>query len=145
MGNSASNVQFSYEPPYGGNLPVNQNRGPLAGTLVGQFPSTYVNFFQVSFIWGSGERNPATERTEAWRVDGDGYTADFLVTVKGAPATIKGAMTLFQAGAGSTLDVNGSATVAIPLFGSKIEGVIVKQLAELLAHEEKFTKSRLPG
>ena len=48
------NIAFSYELAYGGDLPVNQNRGPLAGALVGQFPSTYVNFFQVSFIWGSG-------------------------------------------------------------------------------------------
>lgn len=47
------NVAFSYELAYGGDLPVNQNRGPLAGSLVGQFPSTYINFFQVSFIWGS--------------------------------------------------------------------------------------------
>jgi len=47
------NVAFSYELAYGGDLPVNQNRGPLAGSLVGQFPSSYINFFQVSFIWGS--------------------------------------------------------------------------------------------
>jgi len=47
------NVAFSYELAYGGDLPVNQNRGPLAGSVVGQFPSTYMNFFQVSFIWGS--------------------------------------------------------------------------------------------
>ena len=48
------NVAFSYELAYGGDLPVNQNRGPLAGAVVGQFPSTYINFFQASFIWGSG-------------------------------------------------------------------------------------------
>ena len=48
------NVAFSYELTYGGDLPVNQNRGPLAGAVVGQFPSTYINFFQASFIWGSG-------------------------------------------------------------------------------------------
>jgi long-chain fatty acid transport protein len=48
------NVAFSYELAYGGNLPVNQDRGPLAGAVVGQFPTSYVNFFQVSFIWGSG-------------------------------------------------------------------------------------------
>ena len=47
------NVAFSYELAYGGDLPVNQNRGPLAGSLVGQFPGVYTNFFQVSFIWGS--------------------------------------------------------------------------------------------
>jgi long-chain fatty acid transport protein len=50
------NVQFSYELAYGGDLPVNQNRGPLAGAVVGQFPTTYVNFFQVSFIWGSAPK-----------------------------------------------------------------------------------------
>jgi long-chain fatty acid transport protein len=47
------NVAFSYELAYGGDLPVNQNRGPMAGAVVGQFPSSYINFFQVSFIWGS--------------------------------------------------------------------------------------------
>lgn len=50
------NVAFSYELAYGGDLPVNQNRGPLSGALVRQFPSSYINLFQVSFIWGSGER-----------------------------------------------------------------------------------------
>lgn len=50
------NVAFSYEFTYGGDLPVNQNRGPLAGAVVGQFPSTYINFFQVSFIWGSSAK-----------------------------------------------------------------------------------------
>jgi long-chain fatty acid transport protein len=50
------NVAFSYELAYGGDLPVNQNRGPLAGAVVGQFPGTYMNFFQVSFIWGSAAK-----------------------------------------------------------------------------------------
>jgi long-chain fatty acid transport protein len=52
--NPKLNVAFSYELAYGGDLPVNQNRGPLAGAVVGQFPSAYINFFQVSFIWGKG-------------------------------------------------------------------------------------------
>lgn len=52
--NPKLNIQFSYELAYGGDLPVNQNRGPMAGSLVGQFPNTYVNFFQMSFIWGKG-------------------------------------------------------------------------------------------
>jgi long-chain fatty acid transport protein len=50
---STLNVAFSYELTYSGSLPVNQNRGPLAGAVVGQFPSAYLNFFQLSFIWGS--------------------------------------------------------------------------------------------
>ena len=35
---SVLNVAFSYELAYGGDLPVNQNRRPLAGAVVGQFP-----------------------------------------------------------------------------------------------------------
>jgi len=55
------NVAFSYELAYSGDLPVNQNRGPLAGTLVGQFPGTYANFFQVSLIWGTGGTQTTSE------------------------------------------------------------------------------------
>ena len=68
--------------------------------------------------------DPATERTEDWQADGDGYVAQFSVVVKGAPASIKGTMTLAPAGDGSTLAVKGEAAVPIPLFGSKIEAVI---------------------
>lgn len=56
---SKLNVALSYELACSGDLPVNQNRGPLAGAVVGQYPGAYLNFFQVSFIWGSGERKPA--------------------------------------------------------------------------------------
>lgn len=87
--------------------------------------------------------DPATERTEDWKVDGDGYVADFSVVVKGAPATIKGTMTLANAGAGSTLAVKGEAAVPIPLFGGKIEAVIAQQIGLLLASEETYTQSRL--
>ncbi|MGE3151655.1 MAG: hypothetical protein AB7G48_10435 [Nitrospiraceae bacterium] len=58
--NAKLNVQFSYELAYGGNLSVNQNRGPLAGAVAGQFPGTYMNFFQVSFIWGGGGTTAAS-------------------------------------------------------------------------------------
>lgn len=52
------NVAFSYELAYSGTISVNQDRGPLGGSVVGQFPGAYINFFQVSFIWGSGSRTP---------------------------------------------------------------------------------------
>ncbi|WP_395726020.1 DUF2505 domain-containing protein [Nakamurella sp.] len=89
--------------------------------------------------------DPSTERTENWRPDGDGYTADFSVTVQGAPASLKGTMSLTNAGSGSTLSVVGSAAVPIPIFGAKIEGVIASQISELLASEEAYIKSRLAG
>lgn len=89
--------------------------------------------------------DPSTERTETWKVDGDGYTADFSVTVQGAPASLKGTMALANAGSGSTLNVTGSAAVPIPIFGSKIEGVIASQISDLLASEETYTRARLGG
>ena len=87
--------------------------------------------------------DPATERTEEWHIKGAAYVADFTVIVKGAPASIKGTMTLAADGDGSTLVVKGSAAVPIPLFGSKIEGVIVEQIGKLLASEEVYTQSRI--
>jgi hypothetical protein len=87
--------------------------------------------------------NLGTQRTENWRPDGDGYVADFAVTIKGAPASMKGTMTLGPDGAGSVLTVAGQATVPIPLFGGKIESVIVEQVGELMAAEESYTQSRL--
>ena len=87
--------------------------------------------------------DPSTERIETWQVDGDAYTADFSVTVQGAPASLKGTMALTNVGSGSTLNVSGSAAVPIPIFGAKIEAVIASQIGELLASEETYTKSRL--
>ena len=104
-------------------------------------PASVLPSMVASMIQG----DPATERTETWKVDGDGYTADFLLTVKGAPATIKGTMSLTNVGSGSTLNVVGAAAVPIPIFGSKIEGVIAKQITELLASEETYTRSHLLG
>jgi hypothetical protein len=89
--------------------------------------------------------NPVTERTEDWRPDGDGYLADFSVTVKGAPASLKGTMTLSPAGAGSTLTVQGNASVPIPMFGGKIEQTIADQIGELLQMEGDYTRTHLAG
>ena len=102
-------------------------------------PASVLPSMVASMIQG----DPATERTEDWRVDGDTYVADFSVIVKGAPATIKGTMTLSPAGEGSTLVVDGQAAVPIPLFGSKIEAVIAEQIGALLTSEETYTRSKL--
>lgn len=87
--------------------------------------------------------DPVTERTEAWRSNGDGYVADFSLTVKGAPASVKGTMTLTATGAGSAFVVNGTATVPIPMFGAKLESVISEQIGAILAAEGEYTRSRL--
>jgi hypothetical protein len=87
--------------------------------------------------------DPITERTEDWRAEGDSYLADFSVVIKGAPATLKGTIALNPSGAGSSLVVNGSASVPIPLFGGKIEAVIVEQVDALLSRENDYTATAL--
>ncbi|MEO7125106.1 MAG: DUF2505 domain-containing protein [Nakamurella sp.] len=87
--------------------------------------------------------DPVTERTEAWRADGDSYTADFSLTVKGAPASAKGTMRLAATGTGSALTVNATANVPIPMFGAKLESVISEQITTVLTTEGDYTRSRL--
>jgi hypothetical protein len=89
--------------------------------------------------------DPLILRTENWRVQGHGYLADFDVVIKGAPATLKGTMTLAPTAdaTGSTVTVAGQASVPIPLFGGKIEGVIVEQVQTLLRAEAAYTRQQL--
>ena len=87
--------------------------------------------------------DPITERTEDWRVEGDSYLADFGVVIKGAPATLKGTIALTPTAAGASLAVNGSASVPIPLFGGKIEAVVVEQVDALLNRENEYTATSL--
>jgi hypothetical protein len=89
--------------------------------------------------------NPVTERTERWRAENDGYVADFNVVIKGAPAKLEGTMTLTPAGDGSTLTIDAKAAVPIPMFGGKIESIIVEQVGDLLSEEQDYTRNALAG
>lgn len=111
----------------------------LVVVLRQSIPSSVLPSMVSSMIPG----DPVTVRTERWRVDGDGYRADFDVVVKGAPASLRGTMVLAPAEAGSTLTVDGSASVPIPLFGGKIEQVVVEQVQTLLQAEERYTAGQL--
>ncbi|AZI59027.1 DUF2505 domain-containing protein [Nakamurella antarctica] len=93
-----------------------------------------------SFISG----DPSTQRTESWKAnDAGGYDANFKVTIQGAPASLKGTMSLAASGEGSVLHIDAEAIVPVPMFGPKIEKVIVEQVSELLAREEMFTQGQL--
>ena len=87
--------------------------------------------------------DPVTERTEVWRQVPDGFDADLSVVIKGAPASLKGTLTLRPATGGSSLSVQGSATVPIPLFGPKVEQIVVEQVGQLLNREAEYTASSL--
>ncbi|MDQ6656626.1 MAG: DUF2505 domain-containing protein [Actinomycetota bacterium] len=89
--------------------------------------------------------DPLIVRTEKWRRAGGSFVADFDVLIKGAPASMKGTMTL-AAGSiadSSTVTIDGQASVPIPLFGGKIESVIVEQLDKLLLAEETYLQRTL--
>lgn len=97
-----------------------------------------------SAVAGFIQGDPSTQRTENWTTAADGtHSADWAVTIKGAPANLKGTMKLDAEGTGSVLVIEGTATVPIPLFGGKIEKVIVEQVTELLQKEETFTQQHL--
>lgn len=89
--------------------------------------------------------DPLIVRTEYWRPASGGYVADFDVLIKGAPASLKGTMTLAAGPTpySSTVTVDGQASVPIPLFGGKIESVIVEQVDKLLKAEEAYTQQTL--
>ncbi|WP_280443587.1 DUF2505 domain-containing protein [Nocardia brasiliensis] len=78
-------------------------------------------------------------RVETWTGD----NATFQATVEGAPAEVRGTITLVDEGAGSTAAANGTIEVKIPLFGGKIENAIAEHLTEVLKNEEEFTNTWL--
>jgi len=121
-------------------LTVDSSPGGVKIITRQSIPSSVLPSMVASMIPG----DPATERTEDWHVDGDGYVAQFSVLIKGAPASVNGTMTLAPAGPDTcTLVVKGEAAVPIPLFGAKIEAVVTEQIGRLLASEETYTQSHL--
>jgi len=48
------NLGFSYELAWAGNMPVDQNRGALAGRVAGDFKNTSLHFFALTVTWGEG-------------------------------------------------------------------------------------------
>ena len=122
-------------------LDVTDDGGVVMVTRQG-IPSSALPSAVTSFVSG----DLSTQRTESWRPAADGYTADLTVTIHGAPASMTGTMTLSdEPNGGSVLTVNAAATVPIPLFGGKIEKVVVEQVGALLDREEAFTREQLEG
>ncbi|MGV9615507.1 DUF2505 domain-containing protein [Nocardia xishanensis] len=78
-------------------------------------------------------------RTENWTGD----TATFDVRVEGAPATVRGTVTLTGDDSSAATTLEGTIEVKVPLFGGKIESAIKERLTELLQSEEEFTNTWL--
>ncbi len=48
------NLGFSYELAWAGDMPVDVNRGPLAGRVAGEYKYTALHFFALTVTWGEG-------------------------------------------------------------------------------------------
>ncbi|WP_328388849.1 DUF2505 domain-containing protein [Nocardia sp. NBC_00416] len=76
-------------------------------------------------------------RTEVWT----GIAGSFEARVEGAPAEVRGTITVTDEPDGAVAEISGTIEVKVPLFGRKIEEAIGERLTELLAEETEFTNS----
>jgi hypothetical protein len=85
------------------------------------------------------------DRAEAWRSEGAaGYVGTVTVTIPSMPGELGGTMRLAGAGAdGSTLVLDGSVRIPIPLVGGRIEETVADQISKLLDSEHAFTEEWL--
>lgn len=84
------------------------------------------------------------DRVETWRPrDAGGYEGTVEVTVRGLPGRLSGTQTLTDAGDGSVTEVEGEASVGVPVVGGRIEGIVNEHVGALLDAEDEFTRRRL--
>jgi hypothetical protein len=87
--------------------------------------------------------NAKGTKSERWITDGDGYAADFEISVPGAPATVTATARLAAQADGSRLVINGTAEVKVPVLGPKIERLLVDQVSGRLATEYQALRGQL--
>jgi uncharacterized protein DUF2505 len=86
------------------------------------------------------------ERAEQWRRAAPGrYAGTVRASVTDAPGQIEGELRLADAGDGAEFALDGTATITLPLFGGKVEGIVADYIAKLVAMETKFTQEWLDG
>ncbi|MFL6108075.1 MAG: DUF2505 domain-containing protein [Marmoricola sp.] len=87
--------------------------------------------------------NAKGTKSEKWARHGDGYTAEFSISVPGAPATVTAQAQLGSHSAGSQLTIKGSVEVKVPVLGPKIERLLVDQISARLAAEYQYLCGQL--
>jgi hypothetical protein len=88
-----------------------------------------------SFLRAAFSSGLTIRRTEMWNSSGGSVHA----VVDGAPGTITGVMRLEPDPAGCVLGAQLTADVGLPLFGGKVEKVIIDSVAGLMETEYQFT------
>jgi len=79
-------------------------------------------------------------RTVNWSLSGGTISSGtFAAVVEGAPAKVHGTQTLAATASGSTVTFDGTADVAIPFVGGKVEKAIIENITELISAEHDYT------
>jgi hypothetical protein len=87
---------------------------------------------------------PATNdvsHTEDWAADGDGYSADIAIDIKGVPVKIAGTKSLQPEKGGCSVEWSFDVTSGIPLLGSIVASFAGSEVQEKLEKEFKVLKS----
>lgn len=87
---------------------------------------------------------PATtevSHTEDWGADGDGYSADIAIDIKGVPVRIAGTKALQPAKGGCTVEWNFDVTCGIPLLGGIVASFTGSEIEQKLEREFRVLES----
>lgn len=87
---------------------------------------------------------PATNdvsHTEQWAADGDGYSADIVIDIKGVPVKIRGTKALQPEKAGCRVEWSFDVTSGIPLLGGIIASFAAGEVEQKLEKEFGILKS----
>jgi len=79
--------------------------------------------------------------TEDWSADGDGYSADIAIDIKGVPVKIAGTKSLQPEKGGCSVEWNFDVTSGIPLLGGIIASFAGGEVEQKLEKEFKVLKS----
>jgi Protein of unknown function (DUF2505) len=79
--------------------------------------------------------------TEDWAADGDGYSADIAIDIKGVPVKISGTKSLQPEKGGCRVEWNFDVTSGIPLLGGIIASFAGSEVEQKLEKEFKILKS----
>ena len=79
--------------------------------------------------------------TEDWSADGDGYSADIAIDIKGVPVKIAGTKSLQPEKGGCSVEWNFDVTSGIPLLGGLIASFAGTEVEQKLEKEFKVLKS----
>jgi len=79
--------------------------------------------------------------TEDWAADGDGYSADIDIDIKGVPVKIRGSKSLQPEKGGCSVEWNFDVTCGIPLLGGLMASFAGSEIEQKLEKEFKVLKS----